>query len=179
MAHESRARSGSAGIDDPKTAMLSTQKGIFRREGEFWTVGYGGKAFRLKDTKGLGYLAHLLRHPATEFHVLDLAGGISDQPEVARTGRSAKGSRRAMPASEKFSRDLSRRAASAPTILTPIFRLSGNSRRQMQIRLSNPRRHRPQMEIPLPRVPNLPIVRRTLRWSWKFLRSRLRSGLPL
>ena len=52
------------------------ERAILRKEGEYWTVGYGAKTFRLKDTKGLGYLAHLLRHPATEFHVLDLVGGI-------------------------------------------------------------------------------------------------------
>jgi uncharacterized membrane protein len=52
---------------------------VFRKEGEYWTVGYGGKSFRLKDTKGLGYLAHLLHHPEAEFHVLDLAGGIAGQ----------------------------------------------------------------------------------------------------
>ena len=57
------------------------QNGVFRKEGEYWTVGYGGKAFRLKDTKGIGYLAHLLRHPAVEFHVLDLVGGIASQRE--------------------------------------------------------------------------------------------------
>ena len=55
----------------------SSENGIFRKEGEFWTVGYGDRAFRLKDTKGFAYLAHLLRHPGTEFHVLDLAGGIA------------------------------------------------------------------------------------------------------
>ena len=53
--------------------------GILRKEGEYWNVGYGGKTFRLKDTKGLGYLAHLLRHPGIEFHVLDLFGGIASR----------------------------------------------------------------------------------------------------
>jgi hypothetical protein len=57
------------------------EQAIFRKEGEYWTVGRGGNTFRLKDTKGLGYLAHLLRHPAVEFHVLDLAGGIASRPE--------------------------------------------------------------------------------------------------
>src|SRR6266481_4564297 len=57
----------------------SPEQAIFRKEGEYWTVGRGGKVFRLKNTKGLGYLAHLLRHPAVEFHVLDLAGGIAGQ----------------------------------------------------------------------------------------------------
>jgi tetratricopeptide (TPR) repeat protein len=65
------------------------KKGIFNREGEYWTVGYGGKSFRLKDSKGLGYLAHLLRHPSTEFHVLDLAGGIAGQRDEDDAGHSA------------------------------------------------------------------------------------------
>jgi len=30
---------------------------LFRKEGEYWTVGYGGSVFRLKDTKGLAYLS--------------------------------------------------------------------------------------------------------------------------
>jgi hypothetical protein len=34
-------------------------KGVFRKEGEYWTVAYGQKAFRLKDTKALGHLALL------------------------------------------------------------------------------------------------------------------------
>jgi tetratricopeptide (TPR) repeat protein len=61
------------------------KRAIFRKEGEYWTVGRGGKSFRLKDTKGLGYLAHLLRHPAVEFHVLDLAGGIGSQSDDDET----------------------------------------------------------------------------------------------
>jgi AAA ATPase domain len=63
------------------------EQAIFRKEGEYWTVGYGGNAFRLKDAKGLGYLAHLLRHPAAEFHVLDLAGGIGSQRDDDETSR--------------------------------------------------------------------------------------------
>jgi tetratricopeptide (TPR) repeat protein len=63
-------------------------KGVFRKEGEYWAVGFGGNSFRLKDTKGLGYLAHLLRHPGTEFHVLDLAGGIAGQRDDDEAGRS-------------------------------------------------------------------------------------------
>jgi hypothetical protein len=67
------------------------EKAIFRKEGEYWTVGRGGNTFRLKDTKGLGYLAHLLRHPTAEFHVLDLAGGIAGQRMVDETSQSAHG----------------------------------------------------------------------------------------
>src|ERR1700731_2200080 len=64
------------------------ERAIFRKEGEYWTVGLGRNAFRLKDTKGLGYLAHLLRHPVAEFHVLDLAGGIGSQRNDDEAGQS-------------------------------------------------------------------------------------------
>jgi hypothetical protein len=85
------ARLGAVGTGDTGPSFRAAQKGIFRKEGEFWTVGYGGKAFRLKDSKGLGYLAHLLRHPAAEFHVLDLVGGIAGQREEDETTQSVQG----------------------------------------------------------------------------------------
>ena len=49
--------------------------GTFRREGEYWLVSYGDDSFRLKDTKGLQFLAELLRAPNKEFHALELVGG--------------------------------------------------------------------------------------------------------
>ena len=51
---------------------------VFRREGEFWTVAFQGAAFRLRDSKGLHYIAALLHQPGRELHSLDLAGGPSD-----------------------------------------------------------------------------------------------------
>jgi pimeloyl-ACP methyl ester carboxylesterase len=48
-------------------------QGVFRREGEFWTIACSGEVFRLKDVRGLAYIAYLLRHPGEEFHVLSLA----------------------------------------------------------------------------------------------------------
>src|SRR5216683_1236741 len=69
----------------------SPEHAIFRKEGEYWTLGYGDKSFRLKDTKGLGYLTHLLRHPGVEFHVLDLAGGIARQQEKYAASPSTRG----------------------------------------------------------------------------------------
>ncbi len=49
--------------------------GVFRKEGDFWTLAYLGKLIRLKDAKGLGYIVHLLRNPGIEFHALDLISG--------------------------------------------------------------------------------------------------------
>jgi len=49
----------------------------FRSEGEYWSAGFVENPFRLRDSKGLSYLAQLLRHPDTDFHVLDLVGGTT------------------------------------------------------------------------------------------------------
>ena len=64
---------------------------IFRKEGEYWTVGHGGNAFRLKDSRGLGYLAHLLRDPGTKFHVLDLVGGTAGERGADEGNRLPRG----------------------------------------------------------------------------------------
>src|SRR5215469_4657878 len=61
-------------------------RNLFRREGEYWTIAYRGEVFRLKDVKGLGYLAYLLRYPAQDFHVLDLSG--LGGGEAAESGES-------------------------------------------------------------------------------------------
>ena len=81
----------SAGSADSEKSISPAQRGIFRKEGEFWTVGYVGNAFRLRDTRGLGYILHLLRHPTVEFHVLDLFGGIASQREEDETTQSVRG----------------------------------------------------------------------------------------
>jgi tetratricopeptide (TPR) repeat protein len=41
-------------------------------EGDYWTVEYADTTSRLRDMKGLCYLAYLLRDPGREFHALDL-----------------------------------------------------------------------------------------------------------
>ena len=46
---------------------------LFRHEGEYWTLAFAGATCRLKDTRGLHYLARLLRHPHYEFSAIDLA----------------------------------------------------------------------------------------------------------
>jgi non-specific serine/threonine protein kinase len=64
---------------DPPTAMPMPSS-IFRSEGEFWTIAYAGQVFRLRHTRGLGYLAQLLWNPGREMHVTALVG---DEPVVA------------------------------------------------------------------------------------------------
>lgn len=50
---------------------------IFRREGEYWCVAFETRTIRLRDSKGLRYLARLLAHPGRDFHVLGLVTGDS------------------------------------------------------------------------------------------------------
>ena len=58
---------------------------IFQREGDFWTIAYEGKRIRLRDAKGLQYIAHLLRHDGRELHATDLAAGVDATP-VSQAG---------------------------------------------------------------------------------------------
>jgi tetratricopeptide (TPR) repeat protein len=46
---------------------------VFRRDGHYWTVAYAGSVLHLKDSKGLQYVARLLRHPGQEILAIDLA----------------------------------------------------------------------------------------------------------
>jgi hypothetical protein len=48
-----------------------------RREGDYWSLTYDSRTCRLKDSKGLQYLAHLLRQPGQELHALDLVRGVA------------------------------------------------------------------------------------------------------
>src|SRR5262249_61658992 len=68
-----------------------------RREGEYWTIRFDGSVARLKDAKGLRYLAQLLADPGREFHAIDLEAADSQTarpaPPGARDGAGAGGLR--------------------------------------------------------------------------------------
>ncbi|MGH9278630.1 MAG: ATP-binding protein [Acidimicrobiales bacterium] len=51
------------------------ETGVFALEGEYWAVDYGGRQAQIRDSKGLRYLARLLRAPGQEMHALDLLVG--------------------------------------------------------------------------------------------------------
>ena len=56
---------GAAAPDAPTATrdMGSSMQALLRRGAGFWTVAYGSDSFQLKDTKGIGLLQRLLRHP--------------------------------------------------------------------------------------------------------------------
>jgi eukaryotic-like serine/threonine-protein kinase len=57
---------------------------VFRHEGEFWTIAYEGQMFRLRDVKGLRYIASLLASPGRDIHVLELVSAATGHPADAR-----------------------------------------------------------------------------------------------
>ena len=77
-------RAGETGPVPPVRAESAAEVAgnLFRRESEYWTVRYEGSVARLKDAKGLRYLARLLSDPGREFHAVDLAvaGSPAAQP---------------------------------------------------------------------------------------------------
>jgi hypothetical protein len=58
--------------DDPGGGQAGERPNIFRREGDYWSVTFDGHTIRVRDLKGMRYVARLLADPGREYHVLDL-----------------------------------------------------------------------------------------------------------
>jgi len=56
------------------------ERNVFRRDGTHWTLTYDGKSVHVKDGNGMRLIAHLLRHPRREFHVLELVSILDGGP---------------------------------------------------------------------------------------------------
>jgi len=73
---------------------LSTREGsLFIQQGDYWTIGYQKHVAFLKATRGLHYLALLLRHPGREFHVCELVGQVIGSPLLFGKGGHATAAR--------------------------------------------------------------------------------------
>jgi tetratricopeptide (TPR) repeat protein len=87
---------------DAPDAQPAASLNVFRREGDYWTVTFEAQTVRVRDLKGMRYLARLLADPGREFHVLDLVaaetggGAPVDSSPVGRLPRSALGDAGAM-----------------------------------------------------------------------------------
>jgi len=51
----------------------------FRLIGEYWTIRFDGRTCNVRDGKGLGYIAQLLRVPGHELHALDLLAAEAEE----------------------------------------------------------------------------------------------------
>ncbi len=65
----------------PRPVSIDCRVATLKRDGVWWTAGCGEISVRLRETKGMRYLAELVGHPGTERHALDLVDrveGVSD-----------------------------------------------------------------------------------------------------
>jgi tetratricopeptide (TPR) repeat protein len=91
MADKMRARGCDATAVETATSPVAGRTDcIFRREGEYWTLAYEGRTSRLKDAKGMHYMAYLLAHPGEEIRALDLVTRIGGGGEETVQKASAE-----------------------------------------------------------------------------------------
>ena len=57
--------------------------GVFRLDGEYWSLTFEGQTAVARDNKGLRYIAVLLRSPDREYHVMDLVDQVERREAVA------------------------------------------------------------------------------------------------
>jgi len=60
----------------PRSSSNGKASSVFRREGDYWTITHNGKTLRLRNIKGLAYIAYLLGHPGERVHVFDMVEAI-------------------------------------------------------------------------------------------------------
>ncbi|HEY7496600.1 MAG TPA: AAA family ATPase, partial [Candidatus Tectomicrobia bacterium] len=58
---------------------------VFRQDGDYWTLSYQETMCRLKDIRGLHYIARLLHAPGQEFYALDLVTTLGAGQRLAVT----------------------------------------------------------------------------------------------
>ena len=90
-------RDAERGPDDRPT------RNVFRLEGDYWSVVFEGRTVRIRDLKGMRYLARLLAEPERELHVLDLVAA-----EATRAGLTEPGPRGAQRRPRRCRRDARR-----------------------------------------------------------------------
>jgi hypothetical protein len=87
-----------SGAADSRATGVGQDAGLatLRREGDIWSVAHGAESVRLRDMKGIHYLAVLLREPGRELHALDVVGadvgadegvGAALDPQLRRAHR--------------------------------------------------------------------------------------------
>src|SRR5215510_6559922 len=68
--------------------LLEAHDAVFRQEGDYWTLAYQGSVCRLKDLKGLHYLAYLLARPGEACHVVTLVTAVNHPERPSATSAS-------------------------------------------------------------------------------------------
>ncbi len=72
-------------------ASVAAGVGTLERDGSWWTASFQGTGARLRDTKGMRYVAELVAAPGVERHALDLVDRIEGAPEPGQIDRRRLG----------------------------------------------------------------------------------------
>jgi hypothetical protein len=73
-----RARAALDGTSEGRTPATPTTAPVLERDGDVWKVSFGESTFRVKNSKGMQFLAALIARPRQELHVLELAAPPTD-----------------------------------------------------------------------------------------------------
>jgi tetratricopeptide (TPR) repeat protein len=82
LAHDAGASRVESSRELPEPAAKTTTDqdsrftGMFRKEGEYWTLAWGGREARLKERRGFHYIAWLLRYPGHEIAAAELVAKV-------------------------------------------------------------------------------------------------------
>ena len=72
-----------AALDTSKNCLQATaSRSTFRREGEYWTLEYQGGRCRLRDSRGLQFIANLIGAQGREVRASDLADSMVGPPSA-------------------------------------------------------------------------------------------------
>jgi hypothetical protein len=83
---------GAFGVHKETRQAPASPQAVFRREGDYWTVSWRGKVVRLRDARGLHYIAYLLANPARQILAVELAAAgkvTGDQRASIKSGATA------------------------------------------------------------------------------------------
>jgi tetratricopeptide (TPR) repeat protein len=86
------AQEASASLGGPRPDVVGTHKqstGVFRKDGDYYSVSFEGDTFRLRDSKGLHYLSVLLGSPGREHHALELVAAVEGALPAGRAADPA------------------------------------------------------------------------------------------
>ena len=75
---------------------MPSEYNVFRWEGDYWRIVFDGKTILLRDSKGMRYLATLLRQPREQVHSADVHAAAKEGSSRGATTSSGEQARLAV-----------------------------------------------------------------------------------
>jgi hypothetical protein len=88
---------------------------LFLKEGEYWTIAFDRGVVRIRDAKGLHYIAALLRQPRTEIHAIALRG-LAGPGNSLDSGDARQAERARLMVTQRIKASLQKISESSPAL---------------------------------------------------------------